>query len=78
MVSFFSLSIGENLQKSGTARYFKLDIISKDYNHSCLPEPLYEISTLWAKTLAAGTSIFADRYCLIFRIMTENSGEIED
>jgi hypothetical protein len=75
MVSFFSLSIGKNLQKSDTARFFKLDIISKDYNQSCLPEPLCEISTLWAKTLAAGASIFADRYCLIFRIMTESELE---
>jgi len=60
------------MQKSDAACYFKLDIISKDYNHSCLSKPLDVISTLWAKTLATGTSVFVDRYCLIFRIMTEN------
>jgi hypothetical protein len=35
------------------------------------------ISTLWAKTLAACIQVLADMYCLIFRIMTEDSGRIE-
>jgi hypothetical protein len=66
------------MQKSDAACYFKLETISKDYKHSCLSKPLDVISTLWAKTLAAGTSVFADRYCLIFRIMAEDSRRIED
>jgi hypothetical protein len=65
------------MQKSDAASYFKLDIISKDYNHGCLSKPLCVISTLWPKTLAVCIRMFADIYCLIFRIMTEDSGRIE-